>query len=236
MSRKIVGALMLLIVAAVATRPVAAQRDTCDETCVRTKVDRCLLLMGEFDNDAELDAALRELIAAGPQVVRAAIDTYDSWSRVELREPDGGVTPAEMRWRAVYLLGSLGMRDAVAPLSAIANTPLPRPELDEDAFGDEVRIRLRAVAGLESLGAVDELRDLYTRGGVLRNATAASLFVLGVNVGRVYRTDGRTALAEEKVDSTDYNPNQGRPAQPEKPGSPTFRVTPRPDTPATPKN
>jgi hypothetical protein len=236
MKTKIFGAAILLIAATLATGPVAAQRDSCDTACVQAKIDRHLLLMGEFDNDAELEASLRDLVAAGPQVVRAAADTYDAWSRVEIREPEGDAGPVEMRWRAVYLLGTLGMRDAVTSLAAIAEAPLPRPELDEDAFGDEVRIRLRAIAGLENLGAVDELRDLYSRGGVLRNSTAASLFVLGVNVGRVYRTDARTALAEEKVDPTDYNPNQGRPAQPEKPGSPTFRVTPRPDTPATPKN
>jgi hypothetical protein len=236
MNTKIVGAVMLLIAATLATGPVAAQKDTCDTDCVRAKVDRHLLLMGEYDNEEQLEASLRALVAAGPQVVEIAAGTYEAWSRVELPEPDGGVTPGEMRWRAVYLLGSLGMRDAVRNLYSIAQAPLPRPELDEDAFGDEVRIRLRAVAGLENLGAVDELRRLYDGGGVLRNSTAASLFVLGVNVGGVYRTDARTALAEEKVDSKDYNPNQGRPAQPELPGSPTFQVTPRRDTPATPKN
>lgn len=236
MNTKIIGAAMLLLAATLATGPVAAQRDSCDEACVQAKVDRHLLLMGEFDNDAALEASLRDLVAAGPQVVRVAAHTYEAWSRIETPEPTGGASPAEMRWRAVYLLGSLGMRDAVAQLSTIASTPLPRPELGEDAFGDEVRIRLRAIAGLEDLGAVNELRDLYTSGGVLRNATAASLFVLGVNVGGVSRIDARTALAEEKMDPRIYNPNEGRPAQLDLPGSPRFRVTPRFDTPSTPKN
>jgi len=237
MNTKIIGAVMLLMAAALATGPVAAQKDSCDEACVQAKVDRHLLLMGEYDNEEQLQASLRDLAASGSQAVRAAAGTYDAWTRVEIKEPDGDVTPGEMRWRAVYLLGSLGMREAVKTLYLIAQAPLPRPGGDEDVFGDEVRIRLRAVAGLENLGAVDELRDLYNGGGVLRNSTAASLFVLGVNVGGVYRTDARTALAEEKVDPTDYNPNLGRPAQPELPDSPTFRVEPRPDTPAaTPKN
>ena len=236
MNAKIVGAALLLMAATLATGPVAAQKDSCDEACVRAKVDRHLLLMGEFDNDRELDASLRDLAASGPQAVRAAVDTYEAWSRVERPDADAAAGPAEMRWRAVYLLGSLGLRDAVAQLSAIAGAPLPRPELDEDAFSDEVRIQMRAVAGLENLGAVDPLRDLYNRGGVLRNATAASLFELGVNVGGVSRIDARTALAEEKVDPKIYNPNQGRAPQLEKPGSPRFQMTPRFDTPAAPKN
>jgi hypothetical protein len=143
-----------------------------------------------------------------------------------------------MRWRAVHLLGSLAMRDAVSSLYDIAKTPLPDPRLDEELFGDEVRIHLRAIAGLEKLNAIDELKDLYSLGGVLRNSTAASLFVLGVNVGNVSRVDAQKALAEETVDSTNYKTGTGRPPQPEKPGSRTFRVTPRFDTPATvlPKN
>jgi hypothetical protein len=236
MKTKITGAAVLLLAATLATGPVAAQRDSCDEACVQAKVDRYLLLIGEFDNDAELEASLRDLAAAGPQAVRAAAGAYEAWSRVERPEPDGAARPAEMRWRAIYLLGALGMRDAVAQLSTIAETPLPRPEGDEEAFGDEVRIHLRAIAGLENLGAVDELRRLYDRGGVLRNAMAASLFELGVNVGGVTRIDARTALAEEKVDSKIYNPNQGRAPQPEKPGSPRFEMTPRFDTPPVPKN
>lgn len=234
MKTKIVGAAMLLLAATLATGPVAAQK--CDDACVRAKVDRHLLLMGEFDNDAALEASLRDLVEAGPQVVRAAADAYETWSRAERPEPTGGASPSEMRWRAVYLLGSLGMRDAVAGLTTIANTPLPRPELGEDAFTDEVRIRMRSIAGLENLGAVDALRDLYVRGGVLRNATAASLFELGVNVGGVTRIDARTALAEERMDPKIYNPNEGRPAQLDLPGSPRFRVKPRFDTPSTPKN
>jgi len=234
MKTKIIGAAMLLLAAALATGPAAAQK--CDETCVRAKVDRHLLLMGGFDNDAALDESLRDLVASGSRAVRAATDAYDAWSRAERPEPTGGASPAEMRWRAVYLLGSLGLRDGAAELTAIANTPLPSPEIGEDAFTDEVRIRMRSIAGLENLGAVDALRDLYVRGGVLRNAAAASLFELGVNVGGVTRIDARTALAEERMDPRIYNPNEGRPAQLDLPGSPRFRVTPRPDTPSTPKN
>jgi len=196
------------------------------------------VLMGEFNNDEALTASLRDLMAAGSPAVKAAEDTYSTWTRIEAPDPESEPRPAEMRWRAVHLLGSLGMRDAVSPLYGIAKTPLPDPKLDEDSFGDEVRIHLRAIAGLEKLNAADELRDLYSLGGVLRNSTAASLFVLGVNVGNVSRIDAEKALAEETVDSTNYKTGTGRPPQPDKPGSRTIRVIPRFDTPATvlPKN
>jgi hypothetical protein len=235
---KIVGAVMLLLAATVATDSAIAQTVGCDATCIQAKVDHHLLLMGEFGNDEALAASLRDLIATGTPVVPVVGDTYNTWLRSEAPDPQGSAQPSEMRWRAVHLLGSLTMRDAIPLLYDIAKIPLPDPRLDEDAFGDEVRIHLRAIAGLERLGAVDELKDLYSLGGVLRNSTAASLFVLGVNVGNVSRLDARTALAKETVDSTDYHTGTGRPPQLDKPGSRTFRVIPRFDTPATvlPKN
>jgi hypothetical protein len=237
MKPKYVGAVMLLIAAAMATGPADAQI-RCDAACMQTQVDRHLVLMGELDNDEALATSLRGLIVLGTPVVQIVGDTYYHWARIEVTDPQGDARPAEMRWRAAHLLGSLEMRDAVAWLYDIAKTPLPDPERGEESFGDEVRIRLRAVAGLEKLGAVDQLADLYAAGGVLRNSTAASLFVLGVNVGNVRRVDARTALAEEAVDPTDYNPNTGRPPQRYLPGSPNFRVTPRADTPTAeiPKN
>ena len=161
----------MLLVAVIATGGPAAAQERCDSACLQDKVDRHLLLMGEFDNEAALTASLRDLIASGAPVLRTVEDTYAKWSRVEVTEPDGSARPGEMRWRVVYLLGSLGMRDAVRPLYEIAKAELPDPRLDEQTFADELRIQLRAVAGLESLGAIDELRGLYRAGGLLRNAT-----------------------------------------------------------------
>jgi len=220
---KRMGAAMLLVAAIAIGGPAAAQ-ERCDSACLQDKVDRHLLLMGEFDNEEALTASLRDLIASGAPVLRTVEETYAVWSRVEATEPDGSARPGEMRWRVVYLLGSLGMRDAVRPLYEIAKAELPDPRLDEQAFADELRIQLRAVAGLESLGAIDELRDLYRAGGLLRNATAASLFVLGENVGDVRRIDARTALAEERIEPTNFNPDAGRPAHLEMPR--TDDVTP----------
>ena len=214
----------MLLVAAIAIGGPAAAQERCDSACLQDKVDRHLLLMGEFDNEEALTASLRDLIASGAPVLRTVEETYAVWSRVEATEPDGSARPGEMRWRVVYLLGSLGMRDAVRPLYEIAKAELPDPRLDEQAFADELRIQLRAVAGLESLGAIDELRDLYRAGGLLRNATAASLFVLGENVGDVRRIDARTALAEERIEPTNFNPDAGRPAHLEMPR--TDDVTP----------
>jgi hypothetical protein len=237
-TKSFAGAAMLLVAATLATGSATAQTVPCDTACIQAKVDRHLILMGGFGNDEALTASLRDLIALGSPVVRVALETYNRWTQIEEPDPRGDVGPGEMRWRAVHLLGSLAQREAIPSLYEIAKTPLPDPELSEDAFGDEVRIHLRAVAGLEKLNAVNELKDLYALGGVLSNATAASLFELGVNVGGVRKTDARTALAEETVDPTDYTPNTGRPAQPVKPGTRGFRVTPRLDTPAAvaPKN
>ena len=214
LSLQYVGATLLLIAAAAA--PAVAQRDACDAACIQAKVDRHLLLMGEFGNEEAMTASLRDLVAIGTPVVQVVVDTYDAWTRIEEPDPLRDERPAEMRWRTVYLLGELGMRDGVRALYEIAKTPLPDPRLDEEAFADEMRLHLRAVAGLENLGAIDELWDLYSDGGVLRNATAASLFVLGVNVGGVRRVDARTALAEETVDARVVNPTP--PARREIPG------------------
>jgi len=191
--------------------------------------------MGEFDHERALQASLKELSAAGPPVVRVVRDTYNQWSRAEGPDPKFGVDPGDMRWRAVHLLGSLGIPDAIRSLFAIAKTPLPDPRRSEEAYADEYRIRLRAIAGLEKLKAVPELKELHEIGGVLRNPAATSLFVLGTNVGGVSRVNVKTALAEDTADSKDYNPGKGRVAQPDKPGSPKSSVKRRPDTPTVKK-
>jgi hypothetical protein len=235
-------AILVLLAAGVAGGPVTAAplqgaseavpAAKCDEPCVLAKVDRHLLLMGEFGNDEELQASLREVVASGPLAVRVVRDTYNHWAREEKRDPKTGARPGEMRWRAVHLLGSLGMADAVPSLYEMARAPLPDPRRSEQLYADEYRVRLRAIAGLENLKGVDELKELHALGGVLRSPTAASLYVLGVNVGGVSRVEAKTALAEDTADATDFKAGKGRPPQPEKPGSPKFKVKRRPDTPS----
>lgn len=207
----------------------------CDRECIRAMVNRLLLLMGEFGNDNAFAAALRELAAVGPDVVPVVMEVYSSWSASAPPDTTQSARPAEMRWRAVHLLGSLGLAAGIDRLDAIARVELPDPRVGEDAFGDEYRIRLRAVAGLEKLGATDKLLAIHALGNLLRTPAAVSLYELGIDVGGLQRVDARRALAEDVADFTDYNPNAGRPAQPEKPGSPIFRVTPRNDTPAAPR-
>ncbi|AUX48196.1 hypothetical protein SOCE26_097270 [Sorangium cellulosum] len=212
---------------------VESQALECDRECIRAMVNRHLALMGEFGNEAAYEASLRELTALGPEVVRVVVEVYDAWSLSAPPDRTESARPGEMRWRAAHLLGSLRQREGIGPLEEIATTPLPEPVEDEHVFADEYRVRLRAIAGLEKLGAAAELRAIYAHGGLLRTPAAASLYALGIDVGGIRFVDARTALAEDVADATDHNPNAGRPAQPEKPGSRAFRVTPRTDTPAT---
>jgi hypothetical protein len=128
-------------------------------------------------------------------------------------------------------MGTLSIPDAIPTLFEIARRPLPDPRAGENEYADEYRIRLRSIVGLEKLKAVDELKQLHELGGVLRNPTAASLFVLGVNVGRVSRVDVKKALAEDTADYKDHNPGKGRPAQAIKPGRERTSPKRRPDTP-----
>ncbi|WP_437736405.1 hypothetical protein [Sorangium sp. So ce1335] len=203
----------------------------CDRECIQAMVNRHLSLMGEIGDEAPYERSLRELRAIGPAVVPAAVTAYRTWSQSAPPDPEEPARPGEMRWRATHLLGALGFREAIASLGAIAGSSLPEPGADEQLFGDEVRIRLRAIAGLEKLGATAELRAIHARGDLLRTPAAASLHALGIDVG-VRFVDMRTALAEDVADTTDANPNAGRPPQPDTPGSREFRVTPRNDTPA----
>lgn len=207
----------------------------CDRVCtMRVQVDRHLALMGEIGEDTEkrLQASLRELAALGPPVVRVVHDAYNHWSRTRTPDEAAPAAPGEMRWRAAHLLGVLGFPDAKRLLYDIARREDPDPRKSEVDFADDHRVKLRAIAGLEQLKAVEELKALHERGSTLSNATAAALFELGVNVGRVSRVDARTALARDVADPKDQKPSQGRPAQPLKPGAPGFKVQPRPDTPA----
>ncbi|WP_437307177.1 hypothetical protein [Sorangium sp. So ce388] len=212
---------------------VDSQALECSRECILAMVNRQLSLMGEFGNEAEFERALRELVAIGPAVVPVVAEVYKEWSVSAPPDRAESARPGEMRWRAAHLLGLLGFREAIDPLNAIATIPLPDPLKDEHLFADEYRVCLRAIAGLERLHAAAELRAIHDAGGLLRNPAAASLYALGIDVGGIRLIDARRALAEDVADTKDYNPNAGREAQPEKPGSREFRVTPRTDTPAT---
>ncbi|WP_434046686.1 MULTISPECIES: hypothetical protein [Sorangium] len=212
---------------------VESQSLECDRDCIRAMVNKHLALMGELGDERTYEVSLRELRAVGPAVVSGAVAAYRAWSLSAPPDPEEPARPGEMRWRAAHLLGALGFREAIASLDAIARSPLPEPGADEELFADEVRVRLRAIAGLEKLGAAAELRAIYALGGLLGRPAAASLYALGIDVGGLRFVDGRTARAEDVADTTDLNPNAGRPVQPDTPGSREFRVTPRIDTPAT---
>lgn len=212
---------------------VESQAIECTRECILAMVNRQLALMGEFGDDAEFEASLRELVAVGPAVLHVAVDVYKEWSVSAPPDSTESARPGEMRWRAAHLLGLLGFREGIDPLNEIAAAPLPDPREDEHLFADEYRVRLRAIVGLERLGAADELKAIHSAGGLLRTPAAASLYALGIDVGGIRLIDARRALAEDVADSKDYNPNSGRAAQPEKPGSREFKVTPRTDTPST---
>jgi hypothetical protein len=223
-------------------KPPAADEATpperdCDKACAaRAQVDRHLLLMGEFDNDRAQQKSLRELAALGPLAVRAVQEAYDDWSRATKPTSDVDARPGEMRWRAVYLLGELGVADARRNLYEIARHGDVAARHGEQAYADDARIKVRAVAGLQQLKAIDELKALHELGGPLSNSTAAALFELGYNVGGVTFTEARVALAADTADSKDNRPGKGRDAQPEKPGSQRFKVKPRGDSPALNRN
>jgi hypothetical protein len=203
----------------------------CDQICLQTKVNNHLMLMGEFGNDEALDASLKDLRASGQPVVRIVQETYRNWSESPGKQK-GDARPAEMRWRAVHLLGSLNSKEATPFLYELANKPLPNPKHGEVLVADEYRLRLRAIGGLEKLKATTELKALHERGGVLRNATAASLYEVGINVGGVSKVEVEKALADEGTDEhKDISPNKGRPAQLKKPGREKIYPTRRPGTP-----
>ncbi|MFY9622230.1 MAG: hypothetical protein WAM70_13465 [Pyrinomonadaceae bacterium] len=208
----------------------------CDKICLQTKVNKHLMLMGEFGNDEALDASLKDLRAAGPELVGIVQDTYRSWTQ-SAGNLTGNARPAEMRWRAVHLLGSLNSKEAAPFLYELAKKPLPNPKSGEIPFIDEYKLRLRAIGGLEKLKATAELKDLHERGGVLRNPTAASLYEIGVNVGGVSKVAVKKALAgEDDNDHKDIRPNKHRPPQMKKPGLEKTHPIRRPGTPVPSTN
>ncbi len=202
-------------------------------TSLQAKVDRHLAMMGEIGDEETLRTSLRSLAAEGPPIVSALEDTYNQWSRPENDNPKANVRPGELRWRAIHLLGELNLKDARPFLFETAKTPIPDCcKKNEVMYADEYRIRLRAIVGLENLKAVEELKDLHEIGGVLKNPTAASLFVLGVKVNNdVSRVDARKALADDVADYKDHNRGLGRPAQDKKPGKERISPVRRQDTP-----
>ncbi len=168
----------------------------CEKACLEAKIDRHLMLMGEFGKDDAIEASQRELLAGGPAVIRAIEDTYNRWSRPESLNPKGNARPADMRWRALHLLGNSNSKEAIPFLYDVAKRPMPEPKASESEYADEYRMALRAIDGLSKLKAIDELKDLHEIGGVLSNPTAVALYENGVNVGGVKFIDANKALAQ----------------------------------------
>jgi hypothetical protein len=226
---------VIAVVSVVATAKLAAVSvDPAPQTgtSLQARVDRHLAMMGEIGNEESLRGSLRSLAAAGPQLVSVLEDTYNQWTRAENANPKANVRPGEMRWRVIHLLGELNLQDARPFLFQTAKTPIPDCKKNEVMYADEYRIRLRAIVGLENLKAVDELKEIHEIGGVLKNPTAASLFVLGVKVNNdVSRVDARKALADDVADYRDHNKGAGRPAQEKKPGKERISPVRRQDTP-----
>ncbi len=134
--------LMLTAIAATAEAQVAAPPPggaRCDAVCLQAKVDHHLtVLMAEIGpsevapqkREEAMQASLRDLAAAGPAAVRAAREAYDHWSREEAPEPTTGARPGEMRWRAVYLLGSLPL-----PLVVRVRGRRAAQQFDDESLG-----------------------------------------------------------------------------------------------------
>src|SRR5688572_4599323 len=149
-------------------------------------------IMDRSASDEELLQSLADL-RSRDQIVAEVNELYQALTDADASESDiDGLGYA--RWKAVNLLGSLGDVRAIEPLSRIAQTPLPTPEISETRFKVEYRIRLRAIAGLENLKAVDQLNALLNQGGPLRGAVAASLYELGHAPKGVVEVDKRDIL------------------------------------------
>ena len=201
-----------------------------ERAALQAKVDRYLMQMGEFNNDRALETSLKDIQAGGAPLVRIVENTYQSWVKPDATMK-GNARPAEMRWRAIHLLGSLNSPEAIPFLYELAKQPLPDPRCGETEYGDAYRITLRSIDGLQKLKATEELKDLNEIGGVLSNPTAVALYELGVNVGGVKAIDARKALADDVPDAKDYNQNKTRPAQLKKPGDEKIQPIRRPDSP-----
>lgn len=211
----------------------ASAAGACIGDCIAEKVVEHLNAMDRFDAEEQLQASQKALAALGPTVVRAIFDVYNAHTRPGA-QVSHGVRAGEMRWRAVYLLGVLGIPDAVPILYDIARQPLPDPRAGEQVYADEYRIRLRAIAGLEQAKAVEPLQRLHEPRGPLTNATTAALFVAGVRMPGARLTPALRALGEDRADPADHHPNKERLERQRgraRPGSSKFKPVPREDTP-----
>lgn len=146
---------------------------------IATEVADHFDLMDRSGSDAALDASLTTLRARAG-IVDEVEGLYEALTQSDLASQEDLPGLGYARWKAVSLLGSLGDSAAIEPLSRIARMALPSPErVSEERFATEYRIRLRAIAGLEALKAVDRLEGFLGDSGLLRGAVAASLYELG---------------------------------------------------------
>lgn len=111
---------------------------------------------------------------------------------------------SESRWRTVYLLAELRLKDAQQPLSKIATTALPAAgRVTDSVYATEFRLRARAIIGLQNLRSADDLERIYKSGGPLRGIAAVALYEIGQAPRGVTLMDSKEAFGE--VSSTDFN-------------------------------
>ena len=154
-----------------------------------------LELMDQFNVDKKLDQAIARL-RKDNRALPYLSQLYKKLDTLPANKyDDKGVNTGYTRWKIVNLMGLLDNRDAIKHLDAIAQTPLPNPELAGDvAYANEYRIRLRSLASLERLKAVEPLTRIYEKGGPLSRAAAVNLFEMGVKVDGVKRIDGEKVI------------------------------------------
>lgn len=197
MKQLIVAVFMTVLLAGCAAGPVENLGES--EMAV---LQQQFKLMDEIGTEKEWQANLAKM-KKRPAIVKELSSSYDADAvvvsdRLEMSKR------ARNRWKAVQLLGYVGDKSAIPKLAAIAKTPLPDPK-DENQFQLEYRVRLRAVSGLEKLGAVAELTDIVQSGGMFRGIAGASLYELGVHLPGFRELDAKTVMGNG--DPTNVNPN-----------------------------
>lgn len=168
------------------------------------RLDRHFRLMDAFGAEDELQRSLEEL-RADPRAAEEVTKLYETLTElaVENKQYFG-----EARWRALHLLGELRNPEAADFLADVASRPMPRAgEVDETGYRVAFRLRARAIEGLEKLGEVDRLTEIYEEGGIMAGVAAASLYELDAAPDGIVKVDGLEVLG--RGDPTDYNPAKG---------------------------
>ena len=195
--RKLIPSLMMLLSCnEPGEEPNALEQRSLSETADQ-KIERHFTLMDQAGTEREWQESIKVLK-----------NTPDSVSRLlalhQARSTQPNDDPRRERLKAVHTLGYLGRAEAIPHLARIAEEALPDPAAGGEVFEAEYRVRLGAVAALERLRAGKELRRLYDKGGLLRNATAASLYEIGEKVPGSRLLDPKVVMGPG--DPTDHNP------------------------------